>query len=114
MFRLDQLYLGVQQWNPAQGTRGGTLTIEVTFCIGSGPWLVSSQMLHNWKPNLDSETHARPQFPDSASDPAAEGAEITSAVGTGTSACFLCSAVVVDVTTRFSSFPPVLLSFYNF
>lgn len=60
-------------------------------------------MLHNWKPNLDSETHARPQFPDSVSDPAAEGAGITSAEGRGTSAGILCSAVVVDVTTRFST-----------
>lgn len=100
--------------SPGNERRAGTLTIEVTFYIGSGPWLVSSQMLHNWKPNLDSETHARPQFADSAPDPAAEGAGITSAVGRETSACFLCSAVVVDVTTRFNSFPPVLLSFYNF
>lgn len=71
-------------------------------------------MLHNWKPNLDSETHARPQFLDSAPDLAAEGAGITSAAGRGTSAGFLCSAVVVDVPTRLSSFLPVLLSFYNF
>lgn len=80
--------------SPGNERRAGTLTIEMAFGIGSGLWLVSSQMLHNWKQNLDSETHARPQFPDSVPDPAVEGAGITSAVGRGTSAGIFCSFFV--------------------